>query len=112
MGIPVNTWSKSQRARISISRQLQGESEQRGDAGHVLTFYNVDFAAIRPRTIFAQRPKGRPSATTRRYVRDIEDNYYLIVRGRTRDPHAVTPARRGGYDGPIVGTHEELPVLH
>ena len=111
MDILMNTWSESQRRALVFRAGSNGEGEKQEDARDVLTFYDVDFATIWPRTSIAQRPKGRPGATTRRHVLDIEHDDYVVVSSRTRDAHTVTPACRRGNDGPIVGTHEELPFL-
>ncbi len=86
---------------------------QRGDtAGHVLTFYDVDFTAIRPRTGCAQRPKGRPGATARGHVLEIEHEYSFVVPTLRRNADAVTSPCGGVDDGPIVRTHEECPAVH
>ena len=80
--------------------------------GNVLTFYDVNFAAIWPWTGFTERPKGGPGTTPRRHVLDIEHDYRFAVRLLGRDADAVTSARGGRNNGRIVRTHEERPVLH
>ncbi len=116
MDFQIDTWS-GDRARahaISISRRFPAEGGWRvgGNITRVLTLYDVDFAAVRPRTGFAPRPKGRPGATTSRHVLEIEHEYRFVVRVLRRDADAVASAGGGGNDGPIVGTHEELPAVN
>ena len=77
-----------------------------------LTFYDVNFAANRPWTGLAQRPKGRPGTATRRHVLEIEHGYRVVVSGLGRYADTVASTRGRVNEGRIIRTHEKRPVLH